>query len=179
MKKKLLGLTLLALSLVTVLAACRISVDVVTPPSNLQVTTGWEVQGSSPTKYVICENFATQINTSFRLNNASERLNRVEVFLRGVNDPSTSTSRTFTSREVEFDNNTVSFDMNFAPYGTPLSVLDSSDISTQAILVVPTDPAMRSGFVDLTYHVYADGNTEPFVMNYPTDLEVWGGCTRP
>ncbi len=179
MNTKLLRLILAAILATTALAACRFSgeVDITVPPSDLVVTTNWEIRHNDGTldRYVLCDNRPSQISSSFTVSSSSQ-VDRVVVNrfgeIQGEGDVVT-----YTGSQLSRVGNRVSLPtMGFSPGSTPFGLMDvDGDLEPQAIVIVPSDPAQRQGYLRLHYTVHMTSGAA-FTFNPPVRIEVWGGC---
>ncbi len=134
------------------------------------VTADWE---TAPGEYVICENFSNTITFKFRMPDRNDLVEVQQIFTgKGANDSYDVTVIT-QAAQVPFDGNQGTVTHTFAPYTSPLN-LESTELDTSAIVIVPNDPEARSGTTLVTYRVVTDTG---WIFNYDYELPVWGGCT--
>lgn len=159
------------LALAILLSACRVSVDF-DRPSQPRVVAEWE---TAPGEYVICENFANTLTFSFRIPNPANVL-RVEQIFKGVVTDQFDTVMHTIPTPANIDGDTVTVSHSFDAFASPYALMDGTELNPSAIVIVPNDPAERTGFVDITYRVVTTLGTHTLVNNLR--MEVWGGCTR-
>ncbi len=178
MKKNRIWGVIGAVALTGVLAACTVTPWV---SRGVGVQTGWEI---GPNEYVMCDNFDNTVSFTFRMADSS-MLREVRQVFEGNTTNEFDTVRTVRRGDsaIEINGNEVTVSHTFSRFMTPLE--SESDLETNAIVIVPVNPAPEAAVIGETqasYRVLLDNGLAYNFPGGPTDsyysIPVWGACTR-